>query len=88
MKFYHVVLRPEVTTPKPAEDNTALLRMELLVSVGDRARHAPAKTAPFGSVPTTIGEVIKGTLSDLQLTGLMHIAELDEITEEEAQQYV
>lgn len=86
MEFYHVTLRVNDTAPLPAEDNCAMLRMELLITIGDNARQM-VPGHPHRSQPVTVGDIIKGTLHDLRLSGLMHISALDKITPEEAEQY-
>jgi hypothetical protein len=87
MKHYHVTIQVKDSAPRPNESNAALLRMELLITLGDDARHVPVGAVNFRSTPTTIDDLIKGTLADLRLTDLMDIREVDEITEEDMEHY-
>jgi hypothetical protein len=87
MKYYHVTLQVNSTAPRPAEDDCALLRMELLFTVGDNATHIPVGARPDKPERVTVNELIRGTLYDLHLVGLMDVREVDEITKEQMEHY-
>jgi hypothetical protein len=89
MKYYHVTLQVNDSAPLPSESNCALLRLEMLLTVGDNATHVPSGHVGLDlkSVPTTVGDLIKGTLADLHLQGLMSIREVEEITREDMEHY-
>ena len=87
MKYYHVVLQSNETAPLPGERNIALLRMEMMFTLGDEVLLMPYRGRPSNMEHATAGDIIKGVIRDLKLIGLVHVTEVKEITREEARHY-
>lgn len=87
MKYYHVTVQANDTAPLPDETNSAFLRMEMLFTVGDNALYVPVGASEDRPEQVTVGEIVKGVIGNLGLTGLMRIMKVNEITREAASRY-